>query len=192
LSAAILNQLFHLGHASDVEEWLPARDMPAHFRPDHLGRAPANFDESQLVHWQKETLSRMSTADIGSWLGLTDSTSFIELVRHNVVLPGDAAHWLGVVNGELPPLGDDDRRVIETAGPAFFAAAVTALAESGTDWKRLTQILKERTGRRGAELFRPLRLALTGQGHGPELGPLLKLIPAELARRRLESHAQNP
>jgi glutamyl-tRNA synthetase len=192
LSAAILNQLFHLGHASDVEEWLPARDMPAHFRPDHLGRAPANFDESQLVHWQKETLSRMSTADIGSWLGLTDSTSFIELVRHNVVLPGDAAHWLGVVNGELPPLGDDDRRVIEAAGPAFFAAAVTALAESGTDWKRLTQILKERTGRRGAELFRPLRLALTGQGHGPELGPLLKLIPAELARRRLESHAQNP
>jgi hypothetical protein len=38
----------------------------------------------------------------------------------------------------------------------------------------------------------PLRAALTGQVHGPELAPLLKLMPAEIVRRRLESHAQNP
>jgi hypothetical protein len=37
----------------------------------------------------------------------------------------------------------------------------------------------------------PLRVALTGQAHGPELAPLLKLMPPETARRRLESHAQN-
>jgi glutamyl-tRNA synthetase len=55
----------------------------------------------------------------------------------------------------------------------------------------LTKILKERTGRKGAALFMPLRVALTGTAHGPELAPLLKLIPPETARRRLESHAQN-
>ena len=56
----------------------------------------------------------------------------------------------------------------------------------------LTKILKERTGRKGAELFMPLRVALTGQAHGPELAPLLKMMSPETARRRLECHARNP
>jgi glutamyl-tRNA synthetase len=67
LSAALLNQLFHLGHTSDVDGWLAPAQMPTHFRPDHLGRASARFDEAQLVHWQKETLQRMSAADIRCW-----------------------------------------------------------------------------------------------------------------------------
>jgi glutamyl-tRNA synthetase len=105
LSVAVLNQLFRLGHASDVDGWLPAADMPVHFRPEHLGRAPARFDEAQLMHWQKETLERMPAADIRTWLGAEDSPAFVELVRHNVVLPADAAPWRAVVRGELGTLG---------------------------------------------------------------------------------------
>src|SRR5260221_1718017 len=81
LSAAVLNHLFHLGHSSDVDGWLTASDMPAHFRPEHLGAASARFDESQLMHWQKETLQRMSAAEIRTWFGSDDSTEFVELVR---------------------------------------------------------------------------------------------------------------
>jgi glutamyl-tRNA synthetase len=55
----------------------------------------------------------------------------------------------------------------------------------------LTKLLKERTGRKGADLFMPLRVALTGQAHGPELAPLLKLMPPETVRRRFMSHARN-
>lgn len=192
LSAAVLNQLFRLGHASDVDGWLNLPEMPLHFRPEHLGRAPARFDESQLAHWQKETVERMSAADIQGWLGCGDSAAFVELVRHNVVLPADAAPWRAVVRGELPPLGQNEQRVIAAAGADFFSAATHAFDESESDLKLLTKILKERTGRKGAELFMPLRVALTGQAHGPELAPLLKLMSPETARRRLESHAQNP
>jgi len=191
LPAALLNHLFRLGHTSDVDGWLSAAEMPAHFRPEHLGRASARFEESQLLHWQKETLQRMSAAEVRAWLGSEDSAAFVELVRHNVLLPADAAPWAAVVRGELPPLGQDEQRVVAGAGPEFFAAAAEALKESGPDLKRLTALLKERTGRRGAELFMPLRIALTGQAHGPELAPLLKLMPLETARRRLESHARN-
>jgi glutamyl-tRNA synthetase len=191
LSVAILNHLFHLGHASDVDAWLPKHEMAAHFRPDHLGRAAARFDESQLTHWQKETLAHLSPGEFGSWLGIDDNPAFVDLVRHNVVLPEDAAPWITAVRGELPPLGEPERRVIETAGPAFFAAAVVALGETDTDLKRLTKRLTELTGRKGADLFMPLRVALTGQSHGPELAPLLKLIGPQLANRRLASHAQD-
>ena len=191
LSAAILNQLFRLGHAGDADGWLAPAEMPAHFRPQHLGRAPARFDESQLLHWQKETLERMSTAEIRAWLGADDSMEFVDLVRHNVVLPADAAPWRAVVRGDLAPLGAAERQVIAAAGAGFFAAAADAYSHANTDLKMLIMILKERTGRKGADLFMPLRVALTGIAHGPELAPLLKLIPPDTVRRRLESHAKN-
>ena len=97
-----------------------------------------------------------------------------------------------MVRGDLPPLGKDERNVVAAAGPEFFAAATEAFDQSSSDLKQLTKILKERTGRKGADLYMPLRVALTGQAHGPELGPLLKLMSPETARRRLESYAQNP
>jgi glutamyl-tRNA synthetase len=189
LSEALRNHLFHLGHTSDQDAWLAAADMPAHFRPEHLGRAAARFDETQLLHWQKESLARMSTNQFGAWLGLGDNAEFVDLVRHNVVLPADAAPWVAAVRGDLPALGASEQAVVAAAGSAFFGAAATALAEAGSDLKQLTKLLKERTGRKGAELFMPLRVALTGQLHGPELAPLLKLIPLELARQRLLNHA---
>jgi len=189
--AALLNHLFHLGHTGDVEGWLPPADMPAHFRPEHLGRAPARFEEAQLVHWQKETLQRMPAADIGAWLGLADAADFVELVRHNVVLPADAAPWMAVVRGELPPAGPEELSIVAAAGPEFFAAAAQALDESGADFASLVKILKERTGRKGTELFMPLRVALTGTTHGPELAPLLKIMPRETAVRRLQAHARH-
>ncbi len=167
------------------------RGNAAHFRPEHLGCAPARFDEAQLAHWQKETVERMSSAQIGAWLGAADPAEFIELVRHNVVLPADAGPWRQVMHGELPPLGQHEKSIIETAGPAFFAAAAAAWVESAADLKQLTKILKDRTGRKGADLYMPLRVALTGQAHGPELGLLLKLMSPDIARRRLDSHAQD-
>jgi nondiscriminating glutamyl-tRNA synthetase len=134
----------------------------------------------------------MSVEEIRSWLGSGDPVDFVELVRHNVVLPADAVQWRAVAYGELPPLGEHERGIIAAAGPEFFAAAAAALDQANTDLKTLTGILKERTGRKGADLYMPLRVALTGLAHGPELGPLLKLMSRNTARRRLESHAKNP
>lgn len=191
LPAAILNQLFRLGHAGDTDGWLDVTDMPTHFRPEHLGRAPARFDETQLAHWQKEAVERMSAAQFKDWLGAGDSAEFVELIRHNVVLPADAAPWRAVVRGDLPSLGEEERRIVAAAGPEFFATAVAAFDQSPSDLKQLTQNLKERTGRKGADLFMPLRVALTGQAHGPELAALLKLMPPSTARRRLQTHAQS-
>jgi glutamyl/glutaminyl-tRNA synthetase len=91
----------------------------------------------------------------------------------------------------LPPFGQEERQVIDDAGREFFEAAAAALGQSESDLKQLTKILKERTGRKGAQLFMPLRVALTGRAHGPELGPLLKLMSPETAHRRLKIHAQN-
>jgi glutamyl-tRNA synthetase len=187
LREAMLNQLFRLGHASDVDGWLALADMPAHFRVDHLGRAPARFDSTQLVHWQKETLARLPAGEVLVWLGSADSAAFVDLIRHNVVLPSDAVPWRAVVQGAPATFATQDEEIIAAAGPDFFDAAIDALQQSDGDFKLLTKLLKERTGRKGADLFMPLRLALTGQTHGPELAPLLKLMPTDTARKRLQA-----
>ncbi len=78
------------------------------------------------------------------------------------------------------------------AGADFFTAAAAAYEQSHGDLKLLTQQLKQQTGRKGPDLFMPLRVALTGQAHGPELAQLLQLMSPDTVRRRLQAHAQNP
>ncbi len=195
LPQAVVNHLFRLGHTSDQEGWLELEAMPEHFRLDHLGRAPARFDETQLVHWQKEALARTPIGALVEWLRPTlaarldaaQAQELVELVRHNVVLPQDVLPWISVLYEDLPPLSDADRHIVSEAGTEFFREAVNALDQHGQDLKALGASLKAATGRKGPELYMPLRLALTGRLHGPELAPLLKLLPLNTARRRLET-----
>lgn len=199
LPQAIANHLFRLGHTSDQEGWLSLADMPAHFRVDHLGRAPARFDETQLAHWQKEALARAPIEEITRWLrpvlpaGVSEARvrDFVDLVRHNVVLPQDAEPWVAVVFADLPPIADEDRRLLVETGSEFFREAVTAVERHGTDLPALSAALQAGTGKKGAALYKPLRLALTGRVHGPELAPLMKLLPVDTVRRRLEQWSRN-
>jgi len=56
---------------------------------------------------------------------------------------------------------------------------------SQATWSEWTNALKAKTGVKGKALFQPLRLALTGAEHGPELRALLPLIGREKADARL-------
>ncbi len=60
---------------------------------------------------------------------------------------------------------------------------------TSSTWKQWTDAIKTSTGRKGKELFMPLRQALTGMDHGPELGDLLPLIGPEKAKARLQKQA---
>ena len=78
-----------------------------------------------------------------------------------------------------PAQSDEDR--------AYLAAAADVLDQVGADWAALTAALKEQTGRKGKPLFLPLRQALTGQDHGPEMAALLPLIGKAAALERLRA-----
>ena len=69
----------------------------------------------------------------------------------------------------------------------FCAAAADFLPDSvtGETWDELITHLKAETGRKGKGLFMPLRLALTGQQHGPSMNDMLQLLGAEKAKARL-------
>jgi len=68
-----------------------------------------------------------------------------------------------------PPAFEDEDK-------AFLAQAATMLTWGENPWGALTTALKDATGRKGRALFLPLRQALTGMDHGPDMGELLPLI----------------
>jgi glutamyl-tRNA synthetase len=194
---AICNHLFRLGHASSENGLLDLKAMARAFDPAHLGRAPAHFDAAQLRAWQKESVRQMSVEEVRSWLApqlpvdLAEPTrtAFIEAIRPNVVLPEDAREWRDIVFGGLPGIGATEQAAIDAAGRSFFAAASRAAAATPGDFKAIAAATGAATGTRGKALYQPLRIALTGLTHGPELAPLLRAMPAGAAQARLTRFA---
>jgi nondiscriminating glutamyl-tRNA synthetase len=193
LPAAIVNHLFRLGHSTPEHGLLTLEAMAQAFDPAHLGRAPAHFDEQQLIGWQREAVRGLRPQDARRWLaaelpaGLDEAgvSAFLEAVLPNVLLPADARVWAEVVFGGPPRLDAASQDIVREAGREFFLAAARAAA-GGNDLPAIAGAVREATGRKGASLYMPLRAALTGRAHGPELAPLLKAMPRGKPRERFE------
>jgi glutamyl-tRNA synthetase len=93
-----------------------------------------------------------------------------------------------IVFGAPPALEPAGEALVRSAGAGYFAAAAAA-ARGGADLPAIAGAVRAATGRKGAELYMPLRVALTGLSHGPELAPLLKAMPAGQACARLARFA---
>jgi glutamyl-tRNA synthetase len=194
LPIALSNHLFRLGHSSDLHGLQPLEALASAFDTQHLVRSPARFDPVQLEVWQRDAVHRLSPEAALEWmrphlppsLAPAAAREFVTVVQGNVVLPAEIEPWLAVLFGELPPADAEGAALIGAAGREFFLAAAAAVRTHGTDWRAITQTVRETTGRKGPELFKPLRHALTGQGQGPELAALLKLMGAARALQRLE------
>ncbi|MFM7432308.1 MAG: glutamate--tRNA ligase [Gammaproteobacteria bacterium] len=193
LPVALANHLFRLGHSTDLNDLRDLEALAQAFDPAHLVRSPARFDPVQLAMWQKQAVHTLGPAQALEWMsaylptGLDHQRArdFVAAIQPTVVLPGEVARWASVVFGDLPLPDAESAAKLATAAPVL-AAAAEALRQHGTDWKALTTQVRERTGRKGPELFKPLRLALTGLDHGPEIAPLLALMGAARALQRLE------
>ena len=179
---ALAALLARIGTADPVE---PVADMGvliAGIDFARFGRAPARFDLEELATLNARTIHLAEHAAVADRLPADMTEAMWRAVRPNLATVADAAEWLPVIAGEfaVPPVdrGDAD----------YLAAAAEAARtiEWGDDpWHALTTRLKTETGRKGRQLFLPLRLALTGRDHGPDMAALLPLIGRERAIERL-------
>ena len=148
----------------------------------HISRAPARFDEHELENLNARIVHEMpweQAAPRLAALGIGGGEAFWNAVRGNLGKLREASALWPIVEGPLAPRIEDRE---------FCAAAARVLPEgpvTETTWKAWTDAIKNETGMKGRALFMPLRLALTGQDHGPELAPLLPLIGREKIIRRL-------
>jgi glutamyl-tRNA synthetase len=152
----------------------------------HISRAPARFDEAELDQLNAHLVHEMpyfAVRDRLAALGIGGGEAFWMAIRSNLMKVADAVSWWKIIDGEISP---------EIEDPGFAKAAAQLLPPepwNDSTWKTWTEAVKRETGARGRALFMPLRRALTGLDHGPELAVLLPLIGFEKAKARLSGEA---
>jgi nondiscriminating glutamyl-tRNA synthetase len=196
LPLALANYLARLGHTYFDDTFMDLVALAAGFDLTHVSRSPARFDETHLLHWQREAVQAVSTNVLWQWLShalavqVPDDKreAFVNGVRANITLPADALEWAQVIfSDESFVLTDGARQVIAGAMPEYFDQALAAYEACIGEVDRFGQILQTKTGKKGTAAYRPVRLALTNRERGPELARLLELMPDDRIRQRLRS-----
>ncbi|HHV68713.1 glutamate--tRNA ligase [Brucella intermedia] len=177
-----------IGTSESVSASANMESLAERFDLASISKSSAKFDPAELDTLNRALLHEMPFSEAKSRLaalGISGDKAepFWLAVRGNLDRFKDVAHWWAIVDGELPETPDfseEDR--------AFLREAFTLLPPAPWDhqtWKIWADSVKVATGRKGKNLFMPLRVALTGQAYGPELADLLVLIGPErtLSRR---------
>jgi glutamyl-tRNA synthetase len=172
---------------SDPVELRPSLGALAQeFAFEKIGRAPAHFDPAELVHLNAKLLHGLphdSVRDRLADLGVGGDSAFWEAVKPNLTRMADVIEMWRMVQGPVVPVVENRellQRASELLPPEPWGENV---------WQQWTKALGESTGVKGRALFHPLRLALTGCEHGPELKKLLPLIGRARALARLNGEA---
>ena len=179
---AILSHLSKLGTSDPVEARPDFATLAAEFDFGKVGRAPARFDSEELKRVNAAVLHAMDYHTAQPGLKTLDADlgeTFWNVVRANLVVLPDVVAWANVVRGPIAPVIGDT---------AFAEAAASVLPDGpydGSSWTAFVDAVKAKTGAKGKALFMPLRQALTGMDHGPEMAPIFALIGAGKARARL-------
>lgn len=194
LPGALLNYLIRLGHTCESQSLLSSAEIVKYFNTKTFPKAAARFDEKQLLHWQKEAMMALAPEDVWPMcdevvhniVPSEQKALFIETVLPNIIFTSEATFWAKVCYEDVFDYSHDQLAILQDASFEFFNAAMTAVQETGDDYAALTAAVKEATGKKGKALFQPLRIALTGESHGPELAKLLTLLGKDRAIMRLD------
>ena len=180
---AIIALLARLGTSLPVEPIAEIEALLETFDLSTFGRAPAKFDDAELDRINTALVHQMEFSQVADRLPQGMDEAGWHAIRPNLAHVNEAGQWWALVTGPVdqPEFTQDDR--------AYLAEAASTLVWSDDPWRSLTGALKDTTGRKGKPLFLPLRQALTGMDHGPDMGELLPLIGEGEARARLTKAA---
>lgn len=187
---AIASLLAKIGTSDNVEVRSDLAQLCEEFSFDKIGRAPARFDEAELMKLNAGLLLEMPEADAiarmkesSKFSEFADLPFLWETVKGNISVFSDVEKWADILRGDIAIETDDEDK-------DYLAAALNSLPGgdySEETWSAWTSELKSSTGRKGRGLFMPLRKALTGEERGPEMNRVLVLLGEDRARARLQS-----
>ena len=180
---AILALLARLGTSDPVEPVTAIAPLVETIDFARFGRAPARFDMAELEGLNAKIIHHVPHDAVMDRLPVGMDAAAWNAVRPNLKTIADATDWWHVIEGPVEAEND-------LADAAFLSEAAALAFEidwSVDPWHALTNALKTSTGRTGKALFMPLRRALTGRDHGPDMATLLPLIGKDAAVGRLSS-----
>jgi glutamyl-tRNA synthetase len=182
---AVASYAAAIGTSDPVVPHLSLDELVQRFAFSKLSRAPARFDVEELRGLNAKLLHALpydAVAPRLAEMGVGGGEAFWLAARANLTVLADIRDWWRVVAGPIEPVIGDT---------ALCAQAALLLPPEPWDeatWEAWSAAVKQATGAKGKALFQPLRLALTGREHGPELKLLLPLIGRDRALARLKGN----
>lgn len=180
---AVVSLLGRLGTSDPIEAFTSVDELLKSFDFSKFSRGTPKFDEEELSRLNARIMHALdyeAVQDRLQAMGLGDvDKAFWQAVQANLEKLSDIKDWWDMVHAPVTPVIEDKE---------FIAAALALLPDTPWDeqtWSAWTTAIKEKTGRKGKQLFMPLRQALTGMDHGPELAILLLLIGPDQVKNRL-------
>lgn len=179
---ALLSLMARLGSNQPVTLRMSLDELAEGFDLDQFGASPTKFDAEDLWPLTRERNQHLpyeAVRDRIAAMGVPAEIAeqFWSVARQNITRLDDLGEWWSLMrDGAQPVIAPEDAE--------FVAQALAMLPPrpwTGATWGEWTNAVKSATGRKGRGLFMPLRKALTGMDHGPEMGelmPLLQRVPA--------------
>ena len=174
---ALLSLLARIGSSDPVELRGSIDELVDGFDITKFGSAPTKFDENDLFPLTANVLQGLPadavTHDLNG-LGVPAElqAQFWAVAKDNITVKADLAQWWTLCSEGADPVIDDE-------DAEFVAQAMALLPDAPFDaetWGQWTSAVKAETGRKGRGLFMPLRKALTGMQHGPDMSAILPLL----------------
>ena len=174
---AICSFLAKLGTSESIEPFYALEDLAASLDFGRLGRSQPKFDAEDLRRFNTVYLHALPYENVKDRVDVSEE--FWNAVRGNLSKVDDVQIWADVCFKNIKPVLEDE--------VVTKVAAELLPQEPWNDetWKTWTDSIKQQTGKKGKDLFHPLRLALTSLPDGPELKHLLPFIGREKAQKRL-------
>ena len=179
---AISSLLSKVGSSDAIEIFRDINQIISDFDISKFGKSKPKFDKNELRGLNSKFFKMLDFSDISNQLknfNFKISSDFWELVKGNIENLEELELWWNIIYGNIEPKYNDEN---------FLNTALETLPEGNFDkntWTNWTSILMEETGRKGKELYNPLRMCLTGQNKGPEMATLVFLMGKEKVLERL-------
>ena len=181
---AILSLLATIGTSQSIELKDSINQIISEFKLETISTSPGRIETDVLNALNKKQVQKLNFDDVRERLKNIDEKideKFWNMIRSNLETVEGVKQWSDIVFYS---------KIIEVEDKEYIKSAMELIPDDPWDentWELWTSAIKEKTGRKGKELFLPLREAFTGMSHGPEMKLLIQLIGREKILERVKT-----
>ena len=179
---AISSLLSKVGTSDPIDVFKDIKQIIKEFDINKFGKSKPKFDQNELSNLNSKFFQLMDYEDIINKLKTMDlniTKEFWYLIRGNIEILDDVKIWMNVCFGNIQTKNIDSD---------LLSLALKLLPHdqfNENTWSIWTNLLKIESGKKGKDLYKPLRLCLTGQDNGPEMANLISIMGRDKVTERL-------
>ncbi|RMH52474.1 MAG: glutamate--tRNA ligase [Zetaproteobacteria bacterium] len=193
LPQALVQTLARLGHPNIDEQIHDLAGLARAFRPEALSTTAVRWSDELLWRWHTRLLRALPAEELAGRIApflppcaKGRLVRLAELIAPNLERAEDAARYARLIDAHAAP-DAEATALLQGCDPTLFRTARTLWRECADgEWRSWTRRLGEACGIRGRRLFMPLRAALSGSCHGPEMGAIIAFLGRDGVAARLD------